>query len=81
MESRLSGFLRAGVYADKGSLYVIVVNDRNQDAGRVRISLSGLTPSQCDVMFEQRSATIDSDGTWNDEFGPYDVHIYRVDLP
>jgi hypothetical protein len=78
LKSKLNGSVRAAVYAHGNSLYVIAVNDQNQDAGSVQLSLTQRQPTTVEAVFEDRTVVADSSGAWADDFGPYDVHIYRV---
>lgn len=60
-----------------GQWYVFAVN-RNPQRCSARITLpKALKAKNAEVLFEKRSASVTT-GSWEDEFGPLDVHVYRL---
>ena len=78
LKSKINDSLQAAVDGHIGSLDVVAVNDKNQDAGSVQISLPRRQPTNVEVLFENRTVKANRRGSWTDRFGPYDVHIYCV---
>lgn len=80
-ESKVNGPVPTVVYRHDGSLFVVAVNDKNQELGSVQFSVEKNRPVEVEVLFEQHAVVPDRSGSWTDHFGPYDVRIYRVNEP
>ena len=61
--------------------FVFLALNRTGDAkSNVHLQLRGVnTNHRADVAFEGRTLPIGGDGTISDDFGPYELHVYRVD--
>ena len=71
--------LRAAVWQLDNFRYVVVVNEVNQQQGRVKLDLSEVAGARdVEVLFEDRTLQRERDGSLSDHFAPYDVHIYRI---
>lgn len=61
-----------------GQTYVFAVNHENK-AVKAKLSLpESKASAPADVLFEQRTVPV-SDGSWQDDFKPLEVHVYRVE--
>jgi hypothetical protein len=78
---RIDGGLSADIMARNhgGYLYLFAISyDPRQTAGGAVIEVEGLERgAKIDVVDENRTLEA-ADGTFTDEFGPLDVHIYRI---
>lgn len=75
----MSDGLRAAVWQLDNFRYVVVVNEVNQQQGRVKLDLSEVAGARdVEVLFEDRTLQRERDGSLSDHFAPYDVHIYRI---
>ncbi|MBN2310121.1 MAG: hypothetical protein JXR94_14195 [Candidatus Hydrogenedentes bacterium] len=68
------GFL-CRAYRDGDAVTVLAVNTQNR---RERVRIAVPTPSaSAEAVFEGRSVPV-ADGAWEDDFGAYERHVYRV---
>ncbi|MCH2398336.1 MAG: hypothetical protein MK364_04460, partial [Pirellulales bacterium] len=76
---RVGNDLRAAAWQQGNFRYVVVVNDVDQQRGRVTLDLSQEAGARdVEVLFEDRTLQRELDGSLVDHFAPYDVHIYRI---
>ena len=60
-----------------GDTYVLAVNATTNDVV-ARIKAGPAAPGKGFVMHEERNVKIDGGGFFEDAFGPFAVHIYRI---
>jgi len=60
-----------------GDTYVLAVNATTNDVV-ARIKAGAAAPGKGIVMHEERNVKIDGEGFFEDAFGPFAVHIYRI---
>jgi len=59
------------------AIYAIVINESNTDV-QLKLRLpAALKNAKLHVLFEDRNVQAE-DGTFNDKFKPYDVHVYAT---
>ena len=66
---------------DKGASYVIVLNLSDQPQKGQSIKLAGIAGSKAELLNEEnRSVPVAKTGLI-DDFGPHDVHVYKIGAP
>ena len=73
--------IKTRLFSHAGQHFVLAVNEAPVEVGEVKFVLPGVDTAKMDVLFEDRRLTTSKGPTWQDRFGPYEVHIYRLGLP
>ena len=66
----------AGTYSLAGVLWVLAVNTQAMPC-KTRFEVRNAPKGRAEVMFEAREIRI-ADSAWEDAFGPYERHVYRL---
>ena len=63
-------------FSYKGEAWILAVNTLNRRA-KARFALEKVRGKKVEVVFEDRSLPAEG-GLWEDRFGPYERHVYRL---